>query len=417
MRQAKGRKFAAVRAALVRHHRPAGRRQDDGADECGAGRSRWRANWARAPSPGSAARGCASGGSPTSAVLIDTAGRYTTQDSNQAVDRAGWQAFLPCCKRTRPEQPLNGMLVAIALDDSPASPAAGGGACAAPSARRIDELDRRVRLAAAGLCAADQGGPAGRASPSSSTIWTVPAASRSGAPPCPLGAGVSAARVRPAAGPAEPAPVFSGWTPRADPERRALIAGFPAQFASVLPALQAFMARAFAADADGRSPLLRGVFLTSGTQEGTPIDRLTGGLSRAFGLDQRRAAKLRPEAGRAYFLADLLRTWCSAEAHAGGVPARRRPPAQAARLGAFVALHGGRPGRQCRFAGPAFARRLPRSRPPMRPWPSRRRAARAVTLDPVADSDFASAAAAARRGASRRRLGPRADRSAGIRAG
>ena len=28
------------------------------------------------------------------AVLIDTAGRYTTQDSNAAVDRAGWDAFL-----------------------------------------------------------------------------------------------------------------------------------------------------------------------------------------------------------------------------------------------------------------------------------------------------------------------------------
>ncbi|MBV8189399.1 MAG: hypothetical protein JO339_19315 [Alphaproteobacteria bacterium] len=28
------------------------------------------------------------------AVLIDTAGRYTTQDSNAAVDRAGWEAFL-----------------------------------------------------------------------------------------------------------------------------------------------------------------------------------------------------------------------------------------------------------------------------------------------------------------------------------
>ena len=30
------------------------------------------------------------------AVLIDTAGRYTTQDSDSAVDKAGWDAFLSC---------------------------------------------------------------------------------------------------------------------------------------------------------------------------------------------------------------------------------------------------------------------------------------------------------------------------------
>ena len=33
------------------------------------------------------------------AVLIDTAGRYTTQDSDAAVDRAGWEAFLDLLKR------------------------------------------------------------------------------------------------------------------------------------------------------------------------------------------------------------------------------------------------------------------------------------------------------------------------------
>ncbi len=58
------------------------------------------------------------------AVLIDTAGRYTTQDSDAAVDRAGWQAFLDLLKRTRPRQPLNGILVAIPVT---ALGGAGGG--------------------------------------------------------------------------------------------------------------------------------------------------------------------------------------------------------------------------------------------------------------------------------------------------
>jgi type VI secretion system protein ImpL len=53
------------------------------------------------------------------AVLIDTAGRYTTQDSDAKVDRAGWEGFLDLLKTTRARQPLNGVLVAISITTSP----------------------------------------------------------------------------------------------------------------------------------------------------------------------------------------------------------------------------------------------------------------------------------------------------------
>ena len=56
------------------------------------------------------------------AVLIDTSGRYTTQDSDAAVDRAGWEAFLDLLRRTRTRQPLNGVLVAIGLSDIARAP-------------------------------------------------------------------------------------------------------------------------------------------------------------------------------------------------------------------------------------------------------------------------------------------------------
>ena len=65
------------------------------------------------------------------AVLIDTAGRYTTQDSNAAVDRAGWDAFLDLLKQTRPRQPLNGLLIAFPLNDIALSSAAAREAHAA----------------------------------------------------------------------------------------------------------------------------------------------------------------------------------------------------------------------------------------------------------------------------------------------
>ena len=51
------------------------------------------------------------------AVLIDTAGRYTTQDFDAKGDRKSWLAFLDLLKRNRPKQPINGVLVAISLED------------------------------------------------------------------------------------------------------------------------------------------------------------------------------------------------------------------------------------------------------------------------------------------------------------
>ncbi len=77
------------------------------------------------------------------AVLIDTAGRYTTQDSSAAVDRAGWNAFLDLLKETRPRQPLNGLLVAFPLSDIAQAPAAERRAHAAAIRGRISELQTR----------------------------------------------------------------------------------------------------------------------------------------------------------------------------------------------------------------------------------------------------------------------------------
>ena len=69
------------------------------------------------PSPALAARATATGGSPTRPYLIDTAGRYTTQDSDEAVDAASWKGFLGLLKKYRRRQPINGALIAISLAD------------------------------------------------------------------------------------------------------------------------------------------------------------------------------------------------------------------------------------------------------------------------------------------------------------
>ena len=50
-------------------------------------------------------------------VLLDTAGRYTTQDSQAAVDRAGWKTFIHNLRSNRPKQPLNGIILTISVQD------------------------------------------------------------------------------------------------------------------------------------------------------------------------------------------------------------------------------------------------------------------------------------------------------------
>ncbi|UDL04795.1 type VI secretion system membrane subunit TssM [Marinobacter sp. CA1] len=51
------------------------------------------------------------------AVIIDTAGRYTTQESGDKRDAKGWNAFLGLLKKYRSRQPINGVIVAVSVAD------------------------------------------------------------------------------------------------------------------------------------------------------------------------------------------------------------------------------------------------------------------------------------------------------------
>ena len=81
------------------------------------------------------------------AVLVDTAGRYTTQDSDHATDAAGWGAFLSLLKKNRPLQPINGVVVAIGVDELIGSDCAGIDAHARAVRRRLVELRRSLEVA------------------------------------------------------------------------------------------------------------------------------------------------------------------------------------------------------------------------------------------------------------------------------
>ncbi len=253
------------------------------------------------------------------AVMIDTAGRYTTQDSDANVDKAGWEAFLDLLKKNRPRQPLNGVLVAIGVPEIGSAPAPERQAHARAIRRRIKEITDRLGvkvpvyllLTKADLLRGfteyfDDLDREKRAQ-----VWGTtfdPKATE------PLGG--FAVDFRALIERVE-ARVVDRLQAERNPDRRGLIAGFPVQLASLETPLNEFLAEAFAGSRLDPAPFLRGVYLASGTQEGTPIDRLTGVLARGFGIDQRRAPALRPEAGRSYFLERLLKQVIFGEAMLG----------------------------------------------------------------------------------------------------
>jgi type VI secretion system protein ImpL len=245
------------------------------------------------------------------AVLIDTAGRYTTQDSDAAVDKAGWEAFLDLLKRTRTRQPLNGVVVAIAASELAVAPREERLAHARAVRRRVKEIEERlaVRLPVyavftktdliAGFTEFFDDLDRDRRAQAWGATFPLEqqAAGLAGAFPAEFRALTERLDQR----------LFDRLQAERSPDRRALIAGFPAQVGSLEQPIAEFLAEAFGGSRLDPAPMLRGFYLTSGTQEGTPIDRLTGALARTFGVDQRRVPSLKPQQGRSYFLTRLIK--------------------------------------------------------------------------------------------------------------
>ncbi len=241
------------------------------------------------------------------AVLIDTAGRYTTQDSDAAVDRAGWEGFLDLLRKTRPRQPINGVIIVLSLVDLATAEPAERAAHARSVRLRINEITERLQLRVpvyVVFSKADRlhGFDAyfedldteGRAQ-----VWGMTFA---------LDASVDRFRdeFRLLLRRLEERLVERLQAERAG-ERRALIGGFPLQVASLDQPLTEFLTQAFAGSRLDPPPLLRGVYFTSATQEGTPIDRLTGMLAQTFGVDRKKLPSLRLISGRSYFVTRMLR--------------------------------------------------------------------------------------------------------------
>ena len=275
------------------------------------------------------------------AAMVDTAGRYTTQDSDAIADSRAWESFLGLLRRHRPLQPINGVLVAIGLDELMKADRITLDAHASAVRRRIAELQRTLEVAApvyvlftkADLLAGfvefyEDLDVEGRRAVSGATLpWGTPATAQSLAGEFDLFAQSVSGRMS------------KRLQEEADARRRGLILGFPSQVEALRSRVLRFLEGAFLAEGAAQAPL-RGFYLTSGVQEGAPLDRILSGMAQVYDQPQVTA----PGQGRAYFLNRLLHEVVFPEAGLvqSDPKAKRRRQVQLtagfAAIGAVVAL-------------------------------------------------------------------------------
>jgi len=245
------------------------------------------------------------------AVFLDTAGRYTTQDSDRVADGSAWEEFLKLLRKYRKRRPINGVIVTVSLSDLLTLDEAGRQEHVLAIRSRLEELARHLRI----------GVPA-------YLVFTK----------CDLIAGFTEyfddlnpdlrAQVFGMSFPVETtldgtaaklfAEEFALLLERVntrsldrlhaerDRSRRAAILSFPLQLSSVRELARGFVEGVFSGHGYSAPLLLRGAYLTSGTQEGTPIDRMMGAVARTFGVD---AARVQAPGARSrtFFVERLLR--------------------------------------------------------------------------------------------------------------
>ena len=246
------------------------------------------------------------------AVLIDTAGRYTTQESDSAADASAWDGFLALLRKSRPRRPINGVLLTINIQDLLQQTPVERKDHAAKLRARIQELAEKLGVRApvyvlvtkADLIAGFNESFGALGKEERNQVWGFSFPYAPDSPDDPLvnfGSEFAALEKR----------LRDRVVPLMDAEhevlKRAAIFNFPQQFAGLRGLLGGFLEQVFSAGGTiEERPLLRGVYFTSGTQEGTPIDRVMGTLARTFGIERR----LPPPAaarGKSFFLNRLLK--------------------------------------------------------------------------------------------------------------
>lgn len=250
------------------------------------------------------------------AVMIDTAGRYVTQDSNQDTDSSGWLNFLSLLKKYRKRQPVNGAFITISASDLLLQTPHQRQQHTAAIRMRIQELHTQlginfpiyVMITKSDLISGFSEFFSNLDQDDRKQVWGTTFLLNDQRHPCHAFEEEFDSLVR-----RLQEQSLSRVHNEKSVERRSAIIGFPKQLQLLKPELNAFLSDIFENTQYEKDAMLRGVYLTSGTQEGMPIDRLVSQLA----YNQKQTSN--QATGKSYFISDLLIKVAFAESNLAGI--------------------------------------------------------------------------------------------------
>jgi len=274
------------------------------------------------------------------AVLIDTAGRYTTQDSDEEHDREAWLGFLSILRKARPRQPINGVMVSISLEDLMTLSEEELKQHTDAIRARLIELYKTLKIdfpvyviftkadTVAGFMEFFGSYPESRRSLVWGATFQTREKTKNMVAETPAEFDLLIERLN--------EEMADRLQEEPDPRARLMLYGFPTQVAALKDRLTGFLNAIFEPSRYYPNAVLRGFYFTSGTQTGTAIDRVIGSMSQAFGTAYQAAAL--SGQGKSYFLKDLLNKVIIGEA--GWVTHNRQAVrmATAGRIAAYAAV-------------------------------------------------------------------------------
>ncbi len=243
------------------------------------------------------------------AVMLDMAGRTL---ATAAFDDSGdWLAFLQTLRRQRPEKPIHGVLVVVAVDQLADQPEARVDSIARAARERLQELVQHLGVVFPVYVVFTR---CDRVAGFAEFFEELTLEERR----APWGATLSLARARSTA--AESlfdeefrvlmASLSERRMPRmaacGEPVTRARAFTFPLQFERVRPQLRRFIRTLFEPVEAQEAPVPRGFYLTAATMGGEPTDRVLQPAVRSLGLSVRASQSGAAPRPGSWFVRDLL---------------------------------------------------------------------------------------------------------------
>ncbi len=239
-------------------------------------------------------------------ILLDTAGRFAVQDD----DREEWLAFLDLLRRYRTKKPLNGLIVAVSIADVFQSTSDQLHGLANQLRARVDEIVTRLGVVLPVYLMFTKADLVGGFVEYWGELRKQDRDQLFGATfaldGAPEDAGDKFAREFDVLVGRLHARAVQVVGEERRPDVRAKLLQFPGEFRVLRSGLTEFTRALFEANNYQESPLFRGFYFTSGTQEGRPFDRVMDGMARAFGLRVPQSAPVQTEP-KSYFVTDLFK--------------------------------------------------------------------------------------------------------------